>query len=137
MRFFADTSFYVALLSPRDALHLEAMEIARGCGGRIITTEYVMVEVGNWLASSGNREAFILLNQQIHSDPKVFVVPAGRSLYESGVDLYACRPDKLWSLTDCISFVVMRKFGLVAALTADHHFQQAGFTPMLGKNRPT
>jgi len=47
------------------------------------------------------------------------------------VELYAERPDKGWSLTDCISFVVMRQQGITQALTGDHHFEQAGFTALL------
>jgi uncharacterized protein len=42
------------------------------------------------------------------------------------------RRDKEWSLTDCISFVVMKERGLTEALTADHHFEQAGFKALLG-----
>ncbi len=99
--------------------------------GRIVTTEYILVELGNWLASSGDRASFIKLNRQIQVDSKTLVMPAEPALYDSGVDIYACRPDKDWSLTDCISFVVMRQFGLARALTADHHFQQAGFIAML------
>ena len=47
------------------------------------------------------------------------------------MSLYSRRPDKEWSLTDCISFVVMSDEGLTEALTGDHHFEQAGFTPLL------
>jgi len=32
-------------------------------------------------------------------------------------------PVKAWSLTDCISFVVMKREGLTEALTGDAHFQ--------------
>ena len=46
---------------------------------------------------------------------------------EEGLGLYESRPDKEWSLTDCISFVVMKKEGIVEALTEDRHFEQAGF----------
>jgi hypothetical protein len=45
--------------------------------------------------------------------------------------LYRQRADKDWSLTDCISFVVMRQRGLTEALTGDHHFEQAGFVALL------
>jgi predicted nucleic acid-binding protein len=47
--------------------------------------------------------------------------------YQAGFDLFVGRPDKAWSLTDCISFAVMTERGLSDALTADHHFEQAGF----------
>jgi predicted nucleic acid-binding protein len=45
--------------------------------------------------------------------------------------LYHLRPDKQWSLTDCISFLVMSEEGITEALTADHHFEQAGFVALL------
>jgi predicted nucleic acid-binding protein len=41
------------------------------------------------------------------------------------------RPDKEWSLTDCILFVVMEQRGLREALTGDHHFEPAGFVALL------
>jgi hypothetical protein len=49
----------------------------------------------------------------------------------AGFDLFASRPDKEWSLVDCISFVVMQQRRLKEALTTDHHFIQAGFRAML------
>jgi predicted nucleic acid-binding protein len=52
-------------------------------------------------------------------------------LFDQGFELYARRLDKDWSLTDCISFVVMREHGLTHALTGDHHFEQAGFRILL------
>jgi uncharacterized protein len=52
-------------------------------------------------------------------------------LYEEGVKLYAARDDKEWSLTDCLSFVVMQEANITESLTADHHFEQAGFVALL------
>jgi predicted nucleic acid-binding protein len=52
-------------------------------------------------------------------------------LYEAGIELYRARADKDWSLTDCISFVVMEERGIADALTGDRHFEQAGFQAML------
>ena len=53
------------------------------------------------------------------------------ALFEAGFNLFEARPDKDWSLTDFISFVVMEREGLTEALTGDHHFEQAGFTALL------
>jgi hypothetical protein len=52
-------------------------------------------------------------------------------LFEAGTDLYSRRSDKEWSLTDCISFVVMQEQGIGEALTGDRHFEQAGFRALL------
>jgi hypothetical protein len=61
----------------------------------------------------------------------VVIVPADSSVFDAGMALYRRRTDKEWSLTDCISFVVMQRDGLTEALTGDHHFEQAGFTALL------
>ncbi|MCG3197312.1 MAG: hypothetical protein GHCLOJNM_01797 [bacterium] len=66
------------------------------------------------------------------ANPNAKVVPASRDLFEEGLSLFSRRPDKEWSLTDCISFVVMEREGLTEALTGDRHFVQAGFKALLG-----
>jgi uncharacterized protein len=63
--------------------------------------------------------------------PRNEVIPATRELFDAGCSLYARRMDKSWSLTDGISFVVMRREGLTEARSADHHFKQAGFQTLL------
>lgn len=128
---FADTSFYVALANESDANHAIAVEHAESIFGQVLTTEYVLVELGNWLSRTGDRGSFIALMEQINSDPDITVIWATRSLFERGFTFYRQRPDKDWSLTDCISFVLMEEHDIVDALTADHHFEQAGFTVLL------
>lgn len=128
---FADTSFYVAAASPGDRSHQRALSLLREYSGGIITTEQVLTEAGNWFARTGDREVFLDLLESILADPKTTVVWSERSLFEEGLRLYAARRDKEWSLTDCVSFVVMRAHNLTDALTADHHFEQAGFQALL------
>ncbi len=59
------------------------------------------------------------------------VVPLTPELFDRGFALFRSRPDKEWGLVDCISFTLMRERGLRTALTADIHFQQAGFRALL------
>jgi predicted nucleic acid-binding protein len=61
----------------------------------------------------------------------VEIVPLSAPLLQRAVTLYAERPDKEWGLTDCTSFIVMEERGIRDALTADEHFRQAGFRPLL------
>lgn len=65
------------------------------------------------------------------ANPNARIEPCSDQLLQEGIDLYDQRPDKDWSLTDCISFVVMRKQSITEALTGDHHFEQAGFVALL------
>ena len=67
----------------------------------------------------------------IRRSDDIKVVPATAGLLDAALELYQNRPDKDWGLTDCASFVVMAERGLTDALTADEHFRQAGFRPML------
>ena len=64
-------------------------------------------------------------------DSRVEIVRLTPELLERGVTLFRSRADKNWPLTDCISFVVMEHHGLSEALTADRHFEQAGFKALL------
>ena len=91
----------------------------------------MLIELGNWLSRSGDRAAFVKLMAQLRSDPKTIMFPASRNAFAQGFELYQHRPDKDWSFTDCISFTVMQQEGLTEALTADHHFEQAGFRALL------
>ena len=65
------------------------------------------------------------------ASPFIRIIPADEELFQAGFDYFEARPDKGWSLTDCISFVVMEREQLTEALTGDHHFEQAGFTALL------
>ena len=128
---FADTFFYVAAVNPRDESHASAREWLTGVRVPLLTTEYVLVEVGNWLAGSGDMAVFVELMKSIEADAATRVVPGDSQLFRAGVALCSKRLDKDWSLTDCTSFVVMEREGITEALTADRHFEQAGFKALL------
>jgi len=128
---FVDTAFYIALVNPRDSLHVAATELSQQARGEFLTTEYVLIEVGNWLSRTADKPFFLQLASALETDPRTTVIPADHDLFEQGKDLYTQRLDKDWSLTDCISFAVMQQVGLTAALTADRHFEQAGFNILL------
>ena len=128
---FADTFFYLALLSRDASSRARASEAARSIHAHVVTTAYVLLELANSLSGVANRPSYLALARRLRTSRHVTVVPASQDLFDQGEALYAARPDKDWSLTDCISFVVMRDRGISDALTGDHHFEQAGFTALL------
>jgi predicted nucleic acid-binding protein len=95
-----------------------------------VTTQFVVVELGNHF-SARNRLVFAEFMKALGRSRITTVVPASPEWVEEGMRLYVERPDKEWSLTDCISFAVMEEFGIKDALTYDHHFEQAGFRALL------
>jgi predicted nucleic acid-binding protein len=127
---FADTFYFIALISLTDAAHPRAAEYAR-LVDRVVTTEWVLLELADGLADTANRHLFPVIRSGLYANPLAEVVPLDAALHERAVDLYAERADKGWSLTDCVSFLVMRDKGLTEALTADRHFEQAGFVTLL------
>jgi uncharacterized protein len=131
-RIFADSYFFFALLNPRDPAHAKALDFSRKNRGPLATTAWVLTELADGLASTPRRQIFRRVLHDFELNRTNLIVPANVETFEKGVDLYHSRPDKEWSLTDCISFAVMKEEGIIEALTADHHFEQAGFTLLLG-----
>ncbi len=128
---FADTSFYVALQNRADENHEAASDFLEEFDGLVVTSAWVLTELANYLAGTGNRNAFVRLLGDLRGNPQVTIVPCSQDLFDRGVEYYAARADKRWSLTDCISFLIMGERGLIDALTTDHHFEQAGFVALL------
>lgn len=130
-RAFGDTHYFLALLNPRDQDHARAVELSRAWKGEIVTTRWILTEIADGLALPSFRAVAAAFIRRAEASPFVRILPDAEEQFSLGFDLYAARPDKEWSLTDCISFVVMRNEGLSEALTADHHFEQAGFVALL------
>ena len=128
---FGDTFFFLALLAESDEAHERAVQAIRTLKRDLYTTTWVLTEVGDGISDAATRGMFVPFIEFLRSHPKVVIVPTTDDLFDRGVDLYARRPDKDWSLTDCISFVVMQERGISEALTGDHHFEQAGFAALL------
>jgi predicted nucleic acid-binding protein len=128
---FADTFYWVALYNRRDAWHRRAKAMTvRLRGALIVTTEEVLVEFLAAFCDKGPH-----LRSQAHgavrgllTNEAVQVLPQTHASFAAGLELYGSRPDKGYSLTDCISMTVMRERGITEVLSHDHHFSQEGFT---------
>ena len=128
---FADTAYFIALLNPSDHYHSRALELTQHPTGPLVTTIWVLVEVGDAFSQPMNRVKFARLVALLQTTPDIEVIPPSDRQFQAGNSFYATRPDKCWSLTDCISFVIMRERDLNDALTTDHHFTQAGFRVLM------
>jgi hypothetical protein len=127
---FADTFFYLALLRADDPAHAQALTSVT-LNQPIVTTEFILLELGNACARAEDHADFLAHVAGMRASPRIRIIPLDSCLLNRGLERMATRPDKDWSLTDCISFVVMEDEGIKEALTADRHFEQAGFTVLL------
>lgn len=128
---FADTFYFLALINVNDRAHQKAKAYSENQDSPLITSAWVLTELADGLCRSSRRGTFRRMLNILRNDPENIIVEPSQSLFDAGIELYNARPDKDWSLTDCISFVVMRQNDLVDALTGDHHFEQAGFNALL------
>ena len=133
-RVFADTGYWIALLNPRDELHLQAQQQSSAFAtAEIVTSEWVLTELLNGFAERGTQLRGIVSKtvELLQASPSVTVIPQTSASFSAAFELYRERSDKGWSLTDCSSFLIMRQLGIEAALTYDKHFEQASFQALL------
>ena len=133
-RVFVDTFYWVALLDPGDRFHHAAVAInATLTQTPLVTTEAVLSEVLNHFSGYGDHwrlEAVGVVRDILESED-VYVCPGDSSAFLQGLDFYEARPDKGYSLIDCISMCEMRDLEIFEILTHDAHFRQEGFVTLL------
>jgi uncharacterized protein len=134
-KIFADTSYWVALIDPKDKWHSKALDLSQSLAGLIlITTEEVLSEVLTFFCGYGphtRKSVAQIVFGILTNETYVEVVEQSHESFLSGLALYEKRLDKSYSLTDCISMQLMRAEGIREVLTNDKHFTQEGFTPLL------
>lgn len=128
---FADSSFFLAFLNPRDINHEEAISLLGKLAAPLITTQWVLAEVGNALSRAEDRQLFLQLIEILAAEPGAIVLPADAFSFEAGLNLFRARDDKDWSFIDCTSMAVMTQNRITEVLTADRHFAQAGFNILM------
>jgi uncharacterized protein len=131
---FVDTLYFIALFNPKDQWHGRAIDASKLVAEtKLITTEDVLVELLNFFSEYGEkaRRGAVAQAEGILSAANIEVTPQSHDAFMAGLTLYRARPDKGYSLTDCISMHTMRERGVKEILTHDDHFRQEGFTVLL------
>lgn len=127
--YFADAWFFIGLLDRYDSSHRQIAQLMKRIGGaRLVTHEAIFFEVLAFFSEEGSYIRAKAVEKVRETIMDGDVITPDRSLFLAALDRYAARPDKEYSLTDCLSMVVMERLGISHVLTNDHHFRQEGFT---------
>jgi predicted nucleic acid-binding protein len=131
---FLDTSFVVAVINSDDQFHQPALDLEQDLKtyAAIWITDAVLIEIGNAFSKS-NKDQVSDFIRYCYESPRIHVVNSDEELLRQALDLFKFT-DKGWSLTDCISFVVMKREDINIAYSSDHHFGQAGFQYILNSS---
>jgi predicted nucleic acid-binding protein len=132
---FADTAYWIAIVDRHQSLHQRAVDVSRTINlTPIITSDAVLIEFLNFFCERGEywRTTAIRLVDTLLANSQVVVEPQTRDVFTGGLALYRQRSDKGYSMTDCMSMVVMKRRNVRTVLTSDHHFEQEAFTILLG-----
>ena len=127
---FVDTGYLIAVENADDQHHKTATKHWRDLSKsspRLVTSSYVFVEVVTLLNNRRLHSKAVELGNSLLSSRLFSIVHVDEELSYEGWNYFQKYKDKSYSLTDCVSFVLMKKLGIVEALTFDKHFVQAGF----------
>jgi uncharacterized protein len=127
-----DTSGLLCFLHRDEPQHKQAVSLIANANGKFLLHNYVLAElVALALIRRFPQSIVISYILELANNPIVEVVWVDETLHLEAVNLLIARSDKTYSLCDAVSFVLMRKRGIIYALTTDKHFEQEGFTRLL------
>jgi len=131
---FVDTSALLALANRDDALYDEARRVNRelaAAGCELVTSDWVLAELLGGAARSALRRAGCELIRRLQQSRRTTIIPATRSDWLRAFDLFSSRPDKEWSLVDCLSILICEERCIREVFTHDRHFAQAGLVVLM------
>ncbi len=129
-KLFIDTGFLIALETSDDQYHQSAQKYWQELiqsKPHFIATSYILDEVVTFFNSRNRHSKAVEIGNSLLNSPSVNMIHIDKALFYEGWHYFKNHSDKKYSLTDCISFVIMNKFNIWQALTYDKHFEQAGF----------
>ena len=131
---FVDSSYWIARIYPKDNLYRQALNISQTLvDSELVTSDSVLIEVLNKFSRRGGdfRESAARYVNKIFKEGVVKVIPQNRKHYMKALELYTNRSDKAYSLTDCMSMIIMNEYHIKQVLTSDRHFEQEGFEMLM------
>jgi predicted nucleic acid-binding protein len=127
---FVDTSGWYDLLFSGSPGHNKITDLLRVPGVSLVTSTYVLDELVALLLTRGDHATAARVGALIRSAAEVRLEHPDAAEELRAWALFLDSPDKTYTLTDCLSFVIMRRLGIETAIATDRHFRQEGFATL-------
>jgi predicted nucleic acid-binding protein len=127
---FLDTSFIIALELVDEQYHQIAINYWQGLiqsSPQFVISSYVFDEIVTFLNSRNRHDKAVEVGNRLINSSIIDIVQVDECLFFEGWEYFKQHNDKSYSLTDCISFLVMNRLNIQLVLTFDKHFSQAGY----------
>jgi uncharacterized protein len=127
---FLDTGYIIALEASDDQNHkasLQHWSFFSKSLPILFTTSYIFDETVTFFNNRGHHQKSVEIGTNLLKSPSIRFIDVDQALFQEGWTYFKKHSDKTYSLTDCISFVLMKRLAIKTALTFDNHFMQAGF----------
>ncbi len=125
---FLDTVGLVAMWNRADQWHeaaIAAFELIKSKRHSFVTTSYILLECGNTASRRIYRQQPNLLRDYLVRRNEVIFPTV--SDWDEAWKTYSTGDASQAGIVDQISFIVMRRLGIIEAFTNDKHFEAAGF----------
>ena len=132
-RTFVDTSAWYAYTNASDPSHEAVSRTRRAVDGRLVTSSYVFDELVTLCRYRLSHAAAAKVGALLLAAARLDLVRITPDDEKAAWALFQRRPDRLYSFTDCTSFVLMRRLGLTRALALDDDFATEGFELLPGR----
>ena len=128
--YFLDTSYIIALEIKNENYHSQVLQNWLSLADHkpfLITTTYIFDEVVTFFNSRNLHRKAVEIGNRLLASSDIELIEINHNLFNQGWQYFQKYQDKSYSLTDCLSFLVMANRKISTALSLDNHFVQAGF----------
>jgi len=124
---FVDTGAWYAYINAKDPDHFKVREFLDSFEEKLVTSSYIFDEIITLVLARLGHQKAVKVGEVLLTPKVVELVRVGAADEWSAWQLFQQRSDKMYSFTNCASFVLMRRLKLAKALTLDEHFAQEDF----------
>lgn len=127
-RVFVDTSALYSLVRADDPDHERVEDCFKRHEARLVTSNFILDELLTLVKVRLGHRVAVRVGNNLRAGGDIEVVRILPEDEDSGWEFFEKQRDKDYSFTDCTSFALMRRMGIILAIATDHHYKQAGFS---------